>query len=323
MRKPIRFLSLILGLLIFIGFANIVGLEGLQSLLDISIENLFALCALTFLISISVSIRWSILINSIDSDNKATVLNCYHYFLISQVLGFVLPRQATDTVGRVGLLNRYKKITIKNASFSVFLDRVLDLVILFTMLAAAIPFWFGIFTQTQAIIFSVFLIAIIFSLIFYYNKKIFASILIFANLVFRVLNYLPGVKNFNLNPEMKLNLNRKVLAQVFALSFFKFLLAVFRLFLIASALGLFIPFEVFYLGSPLGQLAYVSAITPGGIGLFEAGWYGILILSEVDKADASLFVIGQRIAIIGSIAFVFIISFLMSLKTFLKPMAKT
>jgi uncharacterized membrane protein YbhN (UPF0104 family) len=36
------------------------------------------------------------------------------------------------------------------------------------------------------------------------------------------------------------------------------------------------------------------AVTPGGLGLFDAGWYGVLLLGGVPNQEALTFVIAQR-----------------------------
>lgn len=63
---------------------------------------------------------------------------------------------------------------------------------------------------------------------------------------------------------------------------------------IAQAVGLAYPWPLFAAGFPATQLSLVLAVTPGGLGLFDAGWYGVLLLGGVPHQDALTFVIAQR-----------------------------
>jgi uncharacterized protein (TIRG00374 family) len=63
---------------------------------------------------------------------------------------------------------------------------------------------------------------------------------------------------------------------------------------ISRAVGLSYPWAVFAAAFPGAQLSLVLAVTPGGLGLFDAGWYGMLLLGGVPSQDALTFVVAQR-----------------------------
>jgi len=63
---------------------------------------------------------------------------------------------------------------------------------------------------------------------------------------------------------------------------------------IARAVGLAYPWPLFAAGFPATQLSLVLAVTPGGLGLFDAGWYGVLLLGGIPHQEALTFVIAQR-----------------------------
>jgi uncharacterized membrane protein YbhN (UPF0104 family) len=50
----------------------------------------------------------------------------------------------------------------------------------------------------------------------------------------------------------------------------------------------------FVAGFPITQLSLIVAVTPGGLGLVEAGWYGVLLLGAVPEGDVLTFVVAQR-----------------------------
>jgi len=67
-----------------------------------------------------------------------------------------------------------------------------------------------------------------------------------------------------------------------------------RFYFIARAVGVAHPWLIFAAGFPMTQLSLVLAVTPGGLGLFDASWYGVLLLGGVPHQDAIAFVIAQR-----------------------------
>lgn len=65
-------------------------------------------------------------------------------------------------------------------------------------------------------------------------------------------------------------------------------------FTIARAVGLPQPWPIFVAGFPITQLSLIIAVTPGGLGLVDAGWYGVLLLAGVPSQQALTFVVAQR-----------------------------
>lgn len=63
---------------------------------------------------------------------------------------------------------------------------------------------------------------------------------------------------------------------------------------VAQAVGVSHPWPIFVAAFPATQLSLVLAVTPGGLGLFDAGWYGVLLLGGVPSEQALTFVIAQR-----------------------------
>jgi uncharacterized membrane protein YbhN (UPF0104 family) len=67
-----------------------------------------------------------------------------------------------------------------------------------------------------------------------------------------------------------------------------------RFYYISCAVELSLPWLIFAASFPITQLSLVLAVTPGGLGLFDASWYGVLLLGGVSHQDALTFVIAQR-----------------------------
>lgn len=83
----------------------------------------------------------------------------------------------------------------------------------------------------------------------------------------------------------------------------------------ARAIGLAYPWPLFAASFPATQLSLVLAVTPGGLGLFDAGWYGLLLLGGVPHQEALTFVIAQRAYIFVFVLVLAGISTLLSITT--------
>jgi uncharacterized protein (TIRG00374 family) len=67
-----------------------------------------------------------------------------------------------------------------------------------------------------------------------------------------------------------------------------------RLFFLAQALRLEIPWYLMAMGVPVTQLALVFSITPGSLGFLEGGWGAVLGLAGLSLGQFTTFVIGRR-----------------------------
>jgi len=65
-------------------------------------------------------------------------------------------------------------------------------------------------------------------------------------------------------------------------------------FFIAQAVGISIPLSAILASFAIVQLSLIIAVAPGGIGIFDLGWLGLLHLIGVSEDQALTFVIAQR-----------------------------
>ena len=65
-------------------------------------------------------------------------------------------------------------------------------------------------------------------------------------------------------------------------------------FFIAKAVGISVPLSAILASFAVVQLSLIIAVAPGGLGIFDLGWLGLLHLIGVPKDEALTFVIAQR-----------------------------
>lgn len=72
-----------------------------------------------------------------------------------------------------------------------------------------------------------------------------------------------------------------------------------RFFFTGWALGVPLPLLQTFFFLPFIQLSGLINVTPGGLGVVEAGTYGALLLMGISKSQILIFVAGQRVLLIG------------------------
>lgn len=63
---------------------------------------------------------------------------------------------------------------------------------------------------------------------------------------------------------------------------------------IALAIGLSAPWWLFAAAFPITQLSLIIAVAPGGLGILDLGWLGLLRLGGLPQTEALTFVVAQR-----------------------------
>ncbi len=63
---------------------------------------------------------------------------------------------------------------------------------------------------------------------------------------------------------------------------------------IGQAISMTAGLAIFLAVFPIAQLSLIIAIAPGGLGIFDLGWIGLLLLTGVPDAEVRAFVIAQR-----------------------------
>jgi uncharacterized membrane protein YbhN (UPF0104 family) len=140
-----------------------------------------------------------------------------------------------------------------------------------------------------------------FVLLKFAHQTIMNKIIMLYNFMVALIHKLPWFKKHTHTPLNPADFDQKTILRAFLLSIIKFCFTVTRMVLFASALNLSISPALILLGTPVGQLSYLFAFTPGGLGIFDAGWYAILRVGGVSLKSATQFVVGQRFLTMGLI----------------------
>ncbi len=280
----------LLGLLVFIG-----GTESLNQLAHMHALPLAGALLTTIGINVSIAGRWGMLANTLAGRRVASWLDYYHYFIISRAMGFVLPKDVTDLGSRTAALNQVHGMSLTQAGASVLFDRLADLLSLCIFLAATLPYWLGIASaQTTFVLMGVFPLVVGVAVVLAHRQFIAATIWLFNSLL-GLFRYIPVLRRRSPKRLEATALDRPTVIGVYLWSLLKFGFTAARMVCFALAIGVPIPAALLILGTPPGQLSYLFAFTPGGLGIFEAGWFAILSVAGVASEHVTAYVVGQRL----------------------------
>lgn len=310
-------LSLLIGIIIFSIFLYFSDLKILSNIEHINLIPLFGVIITSFACTAGIAIRWGLLTNSFAQKKVAAWSEYFHCFIITRVLGFILPKDVTDIAGRSAWISKYYKIPISVSSSSVVIDRIFDVLTTVLLLIAVLPFWLNWVSFTTEI-FIVSSLAIIGGILLHTCQyRLIRLFSIIFNSICKLINRIPIVKTNTQGFDIIQNIDKYVFLKAYSLTLLKFANTALRLIFLVQLLEIPIHYKILILGVPLGQMSFMLAFTPGGLGVFESGWYGILILAGVNKNISASFVVGQRIIMILSNLFLAMISyFIIIVKSF-------
>jgi uncharacterized protein (TIRG00374 family) len=297
-----------LGLTLFSIFVYQSGIDGLSRFGQLRIVPLCGIFFATFGITWCLVGRWGTLTNAVGGGRVAGWLDYYHYFIIVRALGFILPKDATDLAGRAVWLCRSHDISLSQSGTSVFLDRIFDILLLAVFLPSVLPYWLNWAKASVTIGFMLGFCIVVAVLLFFSYKTLLSVVAWILNSGFRLVQYIAWSKK---KPPTVLNLTtlkRSTVLKAYFFSLAKFVFTAGRLILFAITLNIPISPSLILLGTPIGQLTYLFAFTPGGLGIFEAGWIGILKLANVKTDYAMAFVVGQRVLTVITIGILALLS---------------
>lgn len=285
----------VIGFALFAAFIYFLNEDSFDKLKNIQWLPAIGALIATLGITGSIAYRWGTIVNTLEKRKAATWLQYYHYFTQSRALGFILPKDLTDFGVRIMWLKKSHQSKLSDASISVFLDRLYDLMIIMVILISILPYWLGLLPVIQTFVLMGILIGLFGFLLIAKQGFLLKISGIILNILVKVFSVFPFIKKKIPHQITLPDFQKTIRWRLYIASIIKMGFTMARFVAFAYALNVIVAPEIIILGTPLGQLGYLFSFTPGGLGIFEAGWYGILQLAKVSAQSALIFVVGQRL----------------------------
>lgn len=280
-------LRLIVGLLACALILWASGFDDIKQLSEVAPAPLLLGLLVSWSLSLLIAYRWAFITRAITSSEVAPFSEFLKIFILSRVAGTFVPRDVGELGTRGVWLSRLQGLSRKQVAASLLLDKLSDLALSGIFLLAVSPYWFLGFSAEFSLLLMLFVPVLGLGLSYTQPKWLLRSF----------SRSLLGKYGERISA-----LPARAVPWVLFLCLSKFCLVVLRSFCASALFGLDINGELILLATPLGQLAFLVAISPGGLGVLEAGWYGILLWAGIEAHTAVLFLVGQRIIMTLSLA---------------------
>lgn len=290
-RRAVRIALQLLSLLIFALILWWAGPEPWLQIVDSDWRLLLVGLLIYGVVGVISALRLRVVAQALVANEVSSRRRFYYLSMTARVLGLILPRGVSTLGGKsVGL--RALGISLRRSLWIVLMDNLFDIL---TLGFAAIPAIFFLQNQIGGLLF-VALTAAVWALLAIILWLVIASGRL-SPIVAWLFGRLPWLsRRLQLDERIVDNLFPRVapamnaLAQTIALNVL--LIATYAV--IAQALDLEAPALLFAAVFPITQLSLIIAVAPGGLGIFDLGWLGLLRLGGMSPDDTLTFVVAQR-----------------------------
>lgn len=271
------------------------GPENLARVRETDLRYAFLVLGATVGIIIPAALRWDLVLRALLPGYQFPLGTSLRVVLLGLALGQVTTTDVGSASSRLVYLTQGRQVPLGQASYSVLLDRWLDVLVLLLLIPASALALPGILSPAAALL----LMGIASGLFVVLAAR-------WPTMVSAPLWWGIGVATFLLKRVLKHRAAQELgiaqrqlgaadLARAFGLSFARMFFVGIRTWLVLLAVGSELSFGDLWLLLPLAQATLLVPITPGGLGIYEAGWYGILIARGVSPEETLLFVVLNRV----------------------------
>jgi uncharacterized protein (TIRG00374 family) len=304
---------LVFGLILYVG-----GLKAWQQILSADWRYVLAALVVTLLWNLIAAYRWSLIAAQVSSEAAACPFRYYFtYHMIGMVTGQVVPITVGMLGGRPVALSLSRGVSLKRAALSVFLDKLFDLILALLLVLPVVLYLVDWIPLPLALGLMVAMGGIGLALVGWKYEQVVHWLGGVASRLARPLTHLPvvGRRLVNRLPQQldrlatETFLPNRSAVQVLALTMVMYTLLSARLFYIAQALRLEIPWYLLAMGVCVTQLTLIFSVTPGSLGFLEGGWAAVLGLAGLSLEQFTFFVIGRRAFVLVFTAIITLVAF--------------
>jgi len=259
----------------------------------------------TLAMAVVSALKWKMSIQSTGEAARVGFGTLLYYFMFGRTVGLVLPMDISDFGVRTMSLRLGHDFSIGRASYSVYLDRTFDVVVASLFIVPSVLYIAGVIQPMTGI--ALFGAAFLLGLICFafFGKLTMKALAFVFRTLFGVMCKIPWIGR-----RVEFEAERKLLEEVdlggiapwlYLLSALKFVFTSLRFVTMAAALGLGLGGLKVLLFVPSAQFAAIIALTPGGLGIADWSWSGLLYKIGADKHLIVPYLLSLRIVVTLSI----------------------
>jgi uncharacterized protein (TIRG00374 family) len=301
-----RMLSWAINLAGVLAFALILYLGGSEvwrQMLEGDWRYVLAAFAVTLVWNVIAAYRWLLIANHTAGNGQICP---FRYFFTYHILGMLTGQVMPITLGMLGTrplaLSLSQGVSLKRSALSVLIDKLFDLILallLVVPVALYLVHWINLALAFGLVGIAVSLGAILIAWKYEQTLRLAARLgmhlarplarlpIVGKRLASRVPEQLQRLSDETLLPN-------RIAAQAFLVTLVMYALLAARLYYIAQALHLNIPWFVLAMSVAVTQLTLIFSVTPGSLGFLEGGWAAVFALAGLSLDQFTAFVIARR-----------------------------
>lgn len=255
--------------------------------------------ACTFLIAAAATGKWRLLVSGVAGERTPSWRVTLYYFFLARLAGLVTPIAVSDAGVRALALRTGHRISLTRAGYSIFVDRGLDLAATLVAAAPSLLYLAGALDRGSAVAATLLVLAGAALLLWWKPGAFFRALGAMYALALRMVRrasfLLPAaLRGRELTPPREAPVSRAQAAYLFGMSVAGLFGLGVRFHFILRAVDVAVDPVALLLCIPAAQLVTLLAFTPGGLGILEAGWYGIFALLGVPPPQIVLALVSSR-----------------------------
>lgn len=274
-------------------FALIIWWAGPQtwaSIIQADRQTLLIALLLYGVAGIASASRLQLMTSSIQRQQTVAWHRFFQANWIARALGLVLPRTFSGIGGKSVALRSFD-VPLKRSVWIVMVDNLFDVILLMILCFPAFLYLSQSISNK-----AFFACSLLTFLLVILATGIFTSDHWSHNLTNGIKKSPWLAKKLNIAEEQELLLLPQQNDSVTAIGWTILLnlVLVSGFYCMAQAVGVSTNWLLFLAAYPFVQLSLIAAVTPGGLGIFDLGWLGLLTLGGISESDALTFVVAQR-----------------------------
>lgn len=272
----------------------------------------FALLGLlgTTLASFVTATRWKLLAEAMGG-TRLSFPTYFYALVVTRLLGQFVPTVAMDLLGRGAFLRSAgSERGLGHAATQVVLERMFDGLLPILLLVWAVSIRNAWLPLTPLVSLAVFCVVFLILAIPFLRPGVRVALRVYLWLRLR----LNRRRRVAVAAESEAEfadvpiVDAKLASSIALLSLARYMTVILQFFGIAGAVGLTVTWTQMTAATSVAQLAGLIGLTPGGLGVLEAGWAGGLGWVGLAAEPISLFVLAQRVGIISFFGLLSLIS---------------
>jgi uncharacterized membrane protein YbhN (UPF0104 family) len=263
--------------------------------------------ACTLCMAVVSALKWKLSIQT-TGVGRVDFGNLLYYFMFGRAVGLVLPMDISDFGVRTMSLRFGHDFSIGRASYSVYLDRTFDVIVAGLFVIPSLLCLAGTIEPGTGL--ALFGIAFLGGLVCFtfFGRQTMTVIAWVFRILFRAVCRIPWIgKRVEFEAESNLLEGGDLggfAPWLFLLSGLKFFFTAMRFVTMAAAIGLGLGALKILLFVPVAQFAALIALTPGGLGIADWSWSGLLYKIGADRHLIVPYLVSLRLVVTLSIVLI-------------------